>query len=71
MRHQIEYYAQKESPLQNAKTRLLKGAPKQGQARKTWVAKTAMLDTPEVRAAWNTLQGEFQQELFLHHHDPK
>ena len=70
LRHYIAYYAQKADSLQKRKTRLLKNAPKKGNARQKH-ARTTQVDDPteEELDSFNQLQSAFSRPSFLVHFD--
>ena len=70
LRQYIAYYAQKVEPLQQRKTRLLRGAPSKGRARKQHSQKTLISDpTQAEKDAFRQLQGSFDRPTFLVHYD--
>ena len=70
LRNYVPFYAQLASPLQKRKTDLLKPAPKKGNPRKSFSAKTK-LDEPTVeeRASFEALQEALSEPQTLTHFD--
>jgi hypothetical protein len=59
------------SPLQALKTRMLKGSPKAGHARRSFVRKEVESPTDIVLKSFKLVQARFLNPSFLHHFDPK
>ena len=70
-RHYIERFAQKVEPLQERKTLLLKGAPKQGNDRKAHARNSTWIATEAEKRAFDLLQNEFRTAKFIAHYDPE
>lgn len=67
----ISYYAQVSEPLQARKTALLKGSPKEGNARKAYAGKTFLeKPTEEEIKSFEALQSVFVKPSFLFHLNP-
>lgn len=71
LRNYIEKYAQKAAPLQLRKTKLLRGAPNKGRARRVYSTATIIEEpTEEELIAFKTIQQAFGGPKFLIHFDP-
>lgn len=72
LRKHIPYYAQASSALQARKTALLKGSPRDGNARRAYVSRTYIKDPTEAEfESYKTIQSNFVEPSFLFHLDPK
>lgn len=72
IRDKIPYFSQIAGPLLEAKTTLLKGAPKAGKQRKSFAAKSNasdIFDQPELRLSFDLLQDTLRRHEFLYHYD--
>jgi hypothetical protein len=70
LRQYVPYYAQKAEALQARKTRLLRGGPTKGAARKRHSQSTVVnLPGPVELDSFNQLQGAFTRATFLTHYD--
>jgi hypothetical protein len=66
-RHLIPYYSQRVAPLQLYKTRLLKGAPVAGRARKQYAARTPVLPDDTLIASFEDLKEVLASRPRIHH----
>jgi len=70
-RHLIPFFSQRLEVLQRLKTQLLRGAPVGGRARKEYAARTPIVETEEIREAFDDVKGALADRPRLYHFDPR
>jgi len=69
-RHLIPFFSQRMEPLQRLKTKLLRGAPTGGRARKEYGARTPVEETESLRSAFEDVTGTLADRPRLYHFEP-